>query len=255
MLQVAAIRASGHLTTMTAVLILGADSDIARELARQYIDHGYDLILAGRRRESLESFALDLAQYQPKRSIRCAEFDLTAYETHASFYSTLDVAPFGVVLAAGYGCASREFDNVQRLIDTNYTGAASILGIIAEDLEQRREGFIVGISSVAGERGRQSNYALGASKAALTTYLSGLRNRLHASGVHVMTVKPGFVATKMTKGMDLPGWITAQPGQVARMIFRAQQRHKSVIYVPRKWRWIMLVIRLIPEGIFKRLSL
>ena len=240
---------------MAAVLILGADSDIARELARQYVGHGYDLILAGRHPESLESFACDLALHEPKRSVRCVEFDLTAYETHANFYSTLDVAPLGVVLAAGYGDASRKFENAQRLIDTNYTGAASILGIVADDMEQRREGFIVGISSVAGERGRQSNYTLGASKAALTAFLSGLRNRLHASGVHVMTVKPGLVATKMTKEMDLPGWITAQPAQVARMIFRDQQRRKSVVYVPRKWRWIMLAIRLIPEGLFKRLSL
>jgi short-subunit dehydrogenase len=114
---------------------------------------------------------------------------------------------------------------------------------------------MVGISSVAGDRGRKSNYIYGAAKAALTAYLSGLRNRLYELQVHVMTVKPGFVATKMTEGMDLPEKLTALPEEVARDIFSAQQKGKDVLYTKWMWRWVMLIIRNIPEFQFKKMSI
>ena len=127
--------------------------------------------------------------------------------------------------------------------------------MIASDFEQRKSGFIVGITSVAGDRGRKSNYLYGSAKAALTVYLSGLRNRLYESQVHVMTVKPGFVATKMTEDMDLPEKLTAQPDEVADDIFNSQQKNKNVIYTKWIWRWVMLVIKAIPEWKFKGMSI
>jgi short-subunit dehydrogenase len=114
---------------------------------------------------------------------------------------------------------------------------------------------MVGISSVAGDRGRKSNYIYGSAKAALTAYLSGLRNRLYDAQVHVMTVKPGFVATKMTEGMDLPEKLTAQPQQVAEDIYNAQQKGKNVLYTKWVWRYIMMIIRAIPEWKFKGMSI
>jgi len=138
-------------------------------------------------------------------------------------------------------------------MDTNYKGVVSLFNIIADDFEHRRNGFIVGISSVAGERGRKSNYIYGSAKAALTVYLSNLRNRLYDAQVHVMTVKPGFVATNMTKDMDLPEKLTAQPEEVAEDIYKAQQKNKNVLYT--KWRWVMLVIKMIPEWKFKVMSI
>lgn len=137
---------------------------------------------------------------------------------------------------------------------TNYTGVVSLINIIANDFERRRSGFIVGISSVAGDRGRKSNYLYGSAKAAFTAYLSGLRNRLYEAQVHVLTVKPGFVATKMTEGMDLPEKLTAQPDEVASDIFQAQQKGKNVLYTKWIWRWVMMVIKMIPEWKFKGMS-
>ena len=131
----------------------------------------------------------------------------------------------------------------------------SIFNIIAADFEQRKSGFICGISSVAGDRGRKANFIYGAAKAALTTYLSGLRNNLYSSGVHVLTIKPGFVATKMTEGMDLPEKLTASPEQVANAIFKAQKSKKNVVYTIWIWRWVMLIIRNIPEWQFKKMSI
>ncbi len=140
-------------------------------------------------------------------------------------------------------------------LNTNYTGVLSLFNIIANDFEHRRNGFIVGISSVAGDRGRKSNYLYGSAKAALSAYLSGLRNRLYDAQVHVLTVKPGFVATKMTEDMDLPEKLTAQPEDVAADIYRAQQKNKNVLYTKWIWRWVMLIIRMIPEWKFKGMSI
>jgi len=151
--------------------------------------------------------------------------------------------------------AQSDFSEAQKIIDTNYTGAVSILNIVADDFEQRKSGAIIGISSVAGDRGRQSNYIYGSAKAALTAYLSGLRNRLAKSKLQVMTVKPGFVRTKMTANLPLPGPVTAKPHQVANDVFKAYRKQNDVIYTLWMWRYLMLVVRHIPEAIFKRMSL
>ena len=165
----------------------------------------------------------------------------------------------GVISAVGYlgdqARAQSDFDEARTIMDTNYTGVVSLFNIIANDFEHRRSGFMIGISSVAGDRGRKSNYFYGSAKAALTAYLSGLRNRLHDAQVHVLTVKPGFVATKMTEGMDLPEKLTAQPEEVAKDIYKAQQKNKNVLYTKWIWRWVMLVIRTIPEWKFKGMDL
>ena len=151
--------------------------------------------------------------------------------------------------------AQKDFKEAKKIIDTNYTGIVSIFNIIANVFEKRKSGFIVGISSVAGDRGRKSNYIYGSAKAALTAYLSGLRNRLYGSKVHVMTVKPGFVDTKMTKGMDLPEKLTAKPKEVAKDIYIAQQKGKDILYTKWIWKWIMLIIKIIPEWKFKGMSI
>jgi short-subunit dehydrogenase len=125
---------------------------------------------------------------------------------------------------------------------------------VANYFESKKKGLIVGISSVAGDRAKQSNYVYGASKGALSLYLQGLRNRLFPAGVRVLTVKPGFVDTGMTYGMPgLPGLVS--PETAARAIFKAIEGRKDIVYVPGFWRWIMLVLKLIPERIFKRLKL
>ena len=139
------------------------------------------------------------------------------------------------------------------MLDTNYVAPALLLGEIANRMEQRGTGTIVGISSVAGERGRASNYVYGSSKAGFTAFLSGLRARLQRRGVRVITVKPGFVATRMTAGIKLPEMLTAQPEEVAASLDRAMRRQRDVIYVRRIWVIIMALIRAMPESLAKRL--
>ncbi len=243
---------------MSCVLIIGAQSDIAKAVARKYAANGYDLFLAARKVDELKEFADDLT-IRTQQKITCFELDILDYASHKKFYHALQEKPTGVITTVGYLGDQKEaqssFSEAQKIVDTNYTGLVSLLNIIADDFEQRKAGFIVGISSVAGDRGRASNYVYGSAKAAFTAYLSGLRNRLHESGVHVLTVKPGFVATKMTAGMDLPARLTAQPDEVAEDIYNAQQKGKDVLYTKWMWKWVMLVITSIPEWKFKRMRI
>lgn len=244
---------------MKNVLILGAASDIAKALAYQYASQGFDLILAARQAGRLAETAADI-EVRHRVNVTSVEFDALAYEQHKAFYGALPSKPDAAICVFGYlgdqATAQRDFAEAKKIIDTNYTGAVSILEIIAADFEQRGAGTIIGISSVAGDRGRQSNYIYGSAKAALATYLSGLKNRLTKADVQVITVKPGFVRTKMTADLPLPAPVTAQPEQVARDIFRAQQKNgDAVVYTLWMWRYIMFIIRSIPEPIFKRLSL
>ena len=243
---------------MNYVLIIGAKSDIAKDLAKIYTNNGYSLYLAGRKIDELKSFVSSL-KLKSNIDIRLKEFDLTEFSSHQDFYESLEEKPIGVILVAGFypeqKKAAINWETSLRSINVNYTGPVSILNIIANDMEKRQKGFIVGVSSVSGDRGRQKNYIYGSSKAGLSEYLSGLRNRLFEKGVHVLTVKPGFVYTKMTQGLNLPKKLTAHPVEVANDIFFAQQKKKDVLYTKWLWRFIMLFIKSIPEFIFKRMNI
>lgn len=240
------------------VLILGATSDIALALAELFAEKQYLLMLAARDVTRLQTTKSDL-EIKYGITVQLYSFDSLKPETHAAFYAQLEEWPDIVICVFGYlGDHTRaltDWDECQRILLTNYTGAVSILNTVANDLEKRGQGTIVGISSVAGERGRQSNYFYGSAKAGFTAYLSGLRNRLCRSNVHVITVKPGFVRTRMIEGIETPAPLTAHPRQVASQIFKAIRKKKNVIYTLPLWRWIMLVIRNIPEGVFKKLKL
>ncbi len=188
-----------------------------------------------------------------------AAFNAVDFASHAKFYEGLASKPDEVICVFGLlgeqYKAQEDWSQAEMILHSNYTGAVSILNIVANDFEKRKTGVIVGISSVAGERGRQSNYLYGSAKAGFTAYLSGLRNRLFKSNVHVLTVKPGFMKTRMIEGMKTPGPLTATPEAAARKIFKASQSRKDVAYVLPIWAIVMLVIRSIPEGIFKKLKL
>lgn len=243
---------------MSYVLIIGAKSDIAKEVARVYAKNGYNIYLAARESDSLEDLKQDI-ETRNDVNVKLKEFDITSYDTHEGFYASLEEKPLGVIVVSGYmpeqKSAQKSWDESLRAINVNYTGAVSILNIVANDLEKERRGFIVGVSSVAGDRGRKANYIYGSSKAAFSAYLSGLRNRLYESGVQVLTVKPGFVATKMTENLDLPENLTAEPCDVAEDIFNAQQKGRNTLYTKPIWFFIMLIIKHIPEFIFKKMSI
>jgi short-subunit dehydrogenase len=243
---------------MKYILILGAGSDIARPLAFLYAKAGYNIYLASRNYDLLSRHASDLSI---KYSIdaKAFSFDVTDVSSHKKFYDTLPVKPHGVISLIGVlgeqKISESNFQEAEKVLQTNFTGLVSILHIVAADLEQRKEGFIVGVSSVAGERGRKSNYIYASAKAGFTTFLSGLRNRLFSSHIQVMTVHPGFIKSKMIEGRETPALITALPEEVARDIFRGQQAGKDFIYSKWFWRFIMLIFTMMPESIAKKLDL
>lgn len=242
-----------------AVVILGATSAIARAVATRFAQQGHPVIVAARDVDEAGYIAADLRiRYQVDAA--AVAWDAEDFESHGAFVEhcveTFGEGLGGVVLCSGY---MDDQENVQtdqasarRTFDVNLTGSVSTLELFANLFEERGAGFIAAVSSVAGDRGRQSNYIYGAAKAGLSVYLEGLRNRLYHAGVHVVTIKPGFVDTKMTWG-EVP--FAASPEDAARAIVRAIEKKKNVVYVPWFWRYIMLIIRHIPEFQFKRMRM
>lgn len=243
---------------MSYILILGASSDISKAVAHVYADNGYDLYLTARNTNDIKTFTSNI-RLNINQVVKSLELDILDYKSHANFYSQLPEKPIGVICAIGYlgnqENSQFDFSETQKIIDTNFTGIVSLVNIIASDFEKRNQGFIVGISSVAGERGRKSNYTYGSAKAALTSYLSGLRSRLNNSQVHVMTVMPGYVLSGMTKNLKLPQSLIISPEDMAREIYKAQQKNKNILFTKSIWRWIMLFIRFIPEWKFKGMNI
>jgi len=243
---------------MSTVLILGATSDIGAAIAKKFASEKYDVQLAARNAEQLKPLQSDLQiRYGIQSSVH--SFDAQKYETHQSFYDSLSPKPDVTVYVVGYMNDNEkvinDWNESHRTISANYTGAVSILNIIAADYAKKGSGAIAGISSVAGSRGRQSNYIYGSSKAAFTAYLSGLRNKLYHSKVHVLTVLPGFVYTKMTEHLTLPKPLTAKPEEVANAVYNGVIKKKNIVYVKWFWKWIMRIITSIPEGMFKKRKL
>jgi decaprenylphospho-beta-D-erythro-pentofuranosid-2-ulose 2-reductase len=242
-------------------LVLGASSAIARAFARAAAAEGADIILAGRDRDDLDKAAADIAIRTGRRA-SVADFDALDYASHAAVIDKARAeagsGTLNVFLAFGTMPSQAEIDADSRLafrtIESNFTGAVSILQAAAPVLEAQKRGAVIALSSVAGDRGRLKNYVYGSAKAGLSAYLQGLRARLFRSGVSVTTVKPGFVDTAMTFG--LPGmFLVASPEAVARACLVAARRGREVLYVPFFWWGIMTIIRNIPERIFKRLSI
>lgn len=243
---------------MPSVLILGATSDIGFAIADKFASQKFDIQLAGRSTDQLKTLQSDLViRYHTNCTVHA--FDALDFSVHAAFYASLPVKPDITVCVVGYmndnEIVIRDQAETLRTIGTNYTGPVSILNIIAADYAARKQGVIAGISSVAGNRGRQSNYIYGSAKAGFTAYLSGLRNKLYHDQVHVLTVLPGFVRTKMTDHLKLPGLLTAEPGQVAQAVYNGIRKKKNIIYVKWFWRWIMLIITSVPEPMFKKKKL
>lgn len=240
---------------MTRVLVLGATSAIAQQISRLYAARGAALFLVARDEERLRAVADDLRVRGA--SVETAVADLDDPARHEEVLRRAD--PLEVILLA-HGVlgdpreAERDAAVAEALLRTNLVGPISLLTRASRRLETQRGGCIVALSSVAGDRGRGSNALYGASKAGLTAFLSGLRNRLYRSGVRVITVKPGLVDTPMTARLP-KNPLYSSPERVARDVLRAIDRGRDVVYTPWWWRLVMLAVRLVPERLFKRLSL
>lgn len=239
---------------MPVLLVLGACSGIAEAACRHFAGAGWQLILAGRNADALEAAAVPLKA--AGADVSCMRFDaLDSHEVHAEFWNALPLRPDAVLCAVGLlgdqQAARHDMDFAERVLRCNFTGLVPVLSMAADEFERRNGGSIIVISSVAGDRGRASNYVYGSAKAGMTAFLQGLRQRLGRTGVHVMTVKPGYVATAMTAHRRLPGLITATADEAGLAIYRAFLRRREVVYVKWYWRPILWACVHVPECLFK----
>jgi short-subunit dehydrogenase len=242
------------------VIILGATSGIALEVQRQMASRGCELLLVARSPQRLAELQADLqVRGAPRVSTYAADLSAIAQHHGVFAFASNTLPDFDTVLLA-YGTmhdqtiAATSIEVLSEELQVDFVSAAAILTLFAADLERRRTGRIAAISSVAGDRGRRSNYVYGSAKGGLSLFLQGLRSRLFPAGVRVLTIKPGPVRTAMTDQLQDSRHL-ADPRQVARDIVRGLEGGSpDVLYTPAVWRYIMLVIRLIPEAVFKRLS-
>lgn len=245
---------------MKRVLIIGATSAIVEATARQFASNGDSIFLVGRSESKLASVGADLkvrgAGKVGTAILEAMDFNRQAeiVERAASFLGGIDVALIGYGTLPDQEAANSDAALVRRAMDVNAVSTVCLMTHLAEFFEGARAGTLAVISSVAGDRGRASNYVYGSAKAAVSHYAQGLRCRLASSGVRVVTIKPGFVDTPMTAQFS-KGMLWATPESVAKRIHSSILAGGDIVYVPWFWKWIMTVIRIIPERLFKRLPL
>ena len=238
------------------ILILGATSSIAQAAAAEYAKRGYDLILAGRNLSALARIGADL-QIRYQININTQIFETQDIAKHPEFIAQIirQYGDFtGVLIAVGYLDKSNSASVIDPIIKQNFTGVASLLTLCADYLMNKRSGFIIVLSSVAGDRGRESNYIYGAAKAGLNIFCQGLRQRCNKFGVRIITVKLGIIDTPMTYGRA-GSFLAASPLSIAKRLVDLSQGRRNSIYLPWFWRPLLAIICWIPEPLFKRLSL
>lgn len=251
------------MNTLQRTVLFGATSAIAQAVARLLVAKGASLYCVGRNPAKLDALLADLKVRAAAGQVISGEVaNLNETTRHTDLFAAAERALGGIdaILVAHGSLPDQKMceasaEMTLREIETNVLSPISLLTIAAERLEAQQGGVIAAISSVAGDRGRQSNYVYGASKGMLTIFMQGLRNRLTKSGVAVVTIKPGFVDTPMTAAFDKKGPLWASPQDVATGIVTAMERGKGEVYLPGFWRLILLVIRHIPSRIFNRMSL
>ena len=242
------------------ILIVGAASAIAQEAAKWFAKDGVEFFLVARSAEKLEDIGNDLKVRGAKR-IETFVLDVNDLDRHQEMVetaiSTLDGLDMVLISHGTLGDQQKCEKSVTETLKefaTNCTSVISLLTILANYFEQQRRGCIAVVSSVAGDRGRQSNYVYGASKGAVSIFLQGLRNRLDKSGVAVVTIKPGIVDTPMTAALK-KGLLFANVRGVGQGVYQAMKKRKEVVYLPWYWRPVMFMLRRIPEPVFKKLSI
>jgi decaprenylphospho-beta-D-erythro-pentofuranosid-2-ulose 2-reductase len=243
-----------------SILVIGGTSDIGHATALRYAKAGWSVSLTARDLDAVRRNADDIAA---RSGVATSTYRLDVLETQQldSFVKSVPVLPHTVVCVVGelgdQVLAQTDPAIATKVMRTNFEAPSLLLELFSQRMERRGFGTIIGVSSVAGDRGRASNYYYGAAKAGFSQFLSGLRNRLALTGkVRIITVKPGFVRTRMTAHMKLPAFLTAQPDQVAEAIYQADTTNRpDVIYVAKRFRLVMAVIRALPEAVFKRMRI
>ncbi|WP_221409717.1 SDR family NAD(P)-dependent oxidoreductase [Pseudochryseolinea flava] len=236
-----------------SVLILGANSDVAKEALRLYVDKGYHVVAASRSTAHLKTFVDDRVSDPTMVDIRY--FDAVAFHTHQAFYDALPVKPNIVLYAAGFQVTNEEalvsWDGTYQMINVLYAGAVSILNIVAMDKHNTNLERIIGLSSLSGVRGRKSNFVYGSTKAAFTQYLAGLRQFLFDRNIQVNAIVSGYIRSKLTAGLQLTESLMLEPAFVAEAIVNAGN---VLIIVPGwKWKIIYFVLKSLPERLVAKL--
>jgi decaprenylphospho-beta-D-erythro-pentofuranosid-2-ulose 2-reductase len=244
---------------MKKILIIGATSSIATSCARRWVMQKATFFLVGRTAEKLGQVADDLAARGA--TVHTQVLDLNRFDQHATMLDAcyaaigeVDIALIAHGTLPDQKACEQDAQLAVQEFTNNGLSVIALLTNLANRMEVQKSGCIAVISSVAGDRGRPSNYLYGAAKGAVTVFCSGLRGRLLKSGVHVLIIKPGFVDTPMTQGLSLPKLLLATPDKVAQDIVRAVEKRRDTLYTPWFWRFIMLIIIHIPGAIFKRLG-
>lgn len=240
-------------TSSKTVLILGANSDVAKQAIKLYVDKGYFVIAASRNTLELGNFVAE--KIIKKYLVELLSFDAVAFDTHEEFYRRLTKKPHIVVYAAGFLVdnekALQNWEDNFQMMKVNYCGAVSILNIIATDKENAHLERIIGISSLSGVRGRKSNFLYGSTKSAFTQYLAGLRQLLASRKIQVNVVISGYINTKINAGLDLPESLLLKPEFVAREIVNAG--HSFAIVPGIKWKAIYQILKMLPESLVAKL--
>ncbi|PQA92353.1 3-oxoacyl-ACP reductase [Chryseobacterium shigense] len=239
--------------TGKTVLILGANSDVAKQCIIQYIQKGFSVIAASRDTASLEKLVADHKLDSSKVTI--LYFDAVDFDSHQTFYDQLAVKPHIAVYAAGFLVdnekALRDFKEAQQMMKVNYMGAVSILNIIAMDQSNTHLERMIGLSSLSGVRGRKSNFVYGSTKAAFTQYLAGLRQELASRKIKVNVLVIGYIRTKINEGLQLNESLIMEPDYVAKYIVNARN---SFTIVPNfKWKIIYTILKILPESLVAKL--
>lgn len=238
---------------MKTVLILGANSDVAKEAMQLYVQQGCQVIAASRSLSEIDAFIT--ARQLPAEKIIIRHFDATAFAEHGAFYAALPAKPHIVLYAAGFQVTNDQalidWPGTYRMMNTHYAGAVSILNLVAMDSGNAGLERIIGLSSLSGVRGRKSNFVYGSTKAAFTTYLGGLRQYLFPRKVVVNAIVAGYIRSKMTAGLDLPESLLLEPVDIARAVVGAGKRF--VIVPGFKWKLIYQILRRLPQSLLARL--
>ena len=241
------------------MIVLGSNSEVAQAFVEKVLSEGKrfeKVYLLTSNKELTDKFAkhIDVKYFQTSEVIEVDLMKNMDYHQLDHIKSDLLFCATGYL---GKGTEESLYDNsnTEKIIDINYAKLIPLLNYFAHKFQNQRQGCIIALSSVAGDRGRQSNFIYGSAKAGFTAYLSGLRNYLFENKVHVLTIKPGFMSTKMTEGLPLNPMLTATPKQAANGVYKAYISKKNSVYILPIWRLIMMIIKNIPEFIFKKMKL
>lgn len=239
--------------TPKTILLLGANSDVAKEMLRIYVERGDFVIAASRNLDQLREFVQTHAL--PPHLVDIRAFDAADFESHAAFYDSLPAKPHIVVYAAGYLVHTSEalidWPRTYQMMNVHYAGAVSMLNRVVMDPANAHLEQIIGLSSLSGVRGRKSNFIYGSTKAAFTTYLAGLRQHLAGRGVRVNAIVAGYIRSKMTAGLPLPESLMLEPSFIAKATVNAGRR---LVIVPGwKWKIIYRILKWLPEGLVAKL--